>query len=301
MIVSILKVIGMILLVIFALLIVILGVVLLIPIRYQFVGEYKESVQADVLVKWSPLLLKVNVCYRNKKLEYIIRLFGGVVMTNLDIPLSWIGRRFFASDKENGENDEVTLSKSDGWENNFETSTDFDQKQSVSHMKQKLFKSYRRIPKKQKQSILLKIKDQIYKIRKRLQKLMNQLKRLNEKKDALLRVYHSKRFEVAKEDLVVYIKTLWGTVRPKQLSGYVHFGLQDPATTGQVLGVLAMFLVWYDHYLQIQPDFEQPCLDGYLNGRGKIQLFAFVKLFIKLIFNKNLIKVIKKVQTILEA
>jgi len=49
------------------------------------------------------------------------------------------------------------------------------------------------------------------------------------------------------------------------------------------------------------PDFEKKCLDGNLKGKGKIFLFPIVKLILKVILNKNLIKVTKKVQTIIEA
>lgn len=62
-----------------------------------------------------------------------------------------------------------------------------------------------------------------------------------------------------------------------------------------------MFLPLYQGFLDVQPDFEKKCLDGNLKGKGKIYLFSIVKLALKVIFNKNLIKVTKKVQTIIEA
>ena len=108
MILSILKIIGIILLIVLALLILILGILLFVPIRYQFDAKYEEKPDADVLVRWSPILLKVIVNYHEGKLVYIIRMLGGVVMTNQDIPLSWIGRKFFSSSDDEEYDDEGT-------------------------------------------------------------------------------------------------------------------------------------------------------------------------------------------------
>ena len=117
MILSILKVIGIILLIILTLIIFILLLVLFSPIRYQFSGSLNDEPEGDISVKWAPVLLRITVTYHNKQLEYIVRLLGGVVMTNTPAKISWIGRKFFSfgeSDDEEyeaGENvEENTLS-----------------------------------------------------------------------------------------------------------------------------------------------------------------------------------------------
>lgn len=310
MILSILKVIGTILLVILALLILILGMILFVPIRYQFVGEYEENPKADVLVKWSPILLNATLNYKDSKLEYVVRMLGGVVMTNTDIPLSWIGRKFFSSDgQENYDEDDVKPTQSAKQdfvvlddEIEFEGPKSESQSRAIEKQeKDENGKSLNRAHKKPKQSIIKKIRDKIQDIKRKVKGFINKLKKLNEKREALLRVYHHKRFEVAKKDAIAYIKALWNIIKPKHLEGRIHFGLEDPASTGQVLGVMAMFLVWYHEFLQVEPDFENACFDGNLKGNGKIRLFPVVKLVIKVMLNKNLIKVIKKVQTIIEA
>lgn len=321
MILSILKIIGIILLIVLALLILILGILLFVPIRYQFDTQYDEKPDADVLVRWSPILLNVIVNYHEGKFVYIIRMLGGVVMTNQDIPLSWIGRKFFSSSDDEENSDE----KKDGiWEEqtkqNTKAQTDFVvledeiemvtpetvENEAIAQLQKKEDSDVEADKvvtgkRKKKHSFFKKISRKIQNFKQKICDIIEKLKTMNDKKNALLKVYHSKRFEVAKRDAVAYIKTLWLIIKPKKLEGYVHFGLNDPATTGQVLGVLAMFLVWYDEFLQIVPDFEKSCIEGYLKGNGKFRLFPIVKLLIKIILNKNLIKVIKKVQTIIEA
>ena len=315
MILSVLKIIGIVLLVILALLIFILGMILFIPIRYQFAAEYEGNPKADVLVKWSPILLKATLNYEGDKLEYIVKMLGGVVMTNTNIPLSWIGKKFFLDDEDmqtdmnadfdkpkqkqskSAEAAETKASKKTGFviiddEIEFEKPINNDREiGKVSEKKQK----------KPKQSVVQKLRKKVQGIKYKVRQFIEKVKKINEKREALLKVYHHKRFDVAKKDVIAYVKTLWNIIKPKHLEGRIHFGMKDPASTGQVLGVIAMFLVWYDEFLQVEPDFENACFDGNLKGNGKIRLFPIVKLVIKIILNKNLIKVIKKVQTIIEA
>lgn len=327
MILSILKIIGIVLLVILALLILILGIILFVPIRYRFAGEYEKKPQADILVKWSPILLKATVNYKDDKLEYVVRMLGGVVMTNLDIPLSWIGRKFFSSDGEDdydyddeSDEDDIIptspqskrgLKKKESAKKDFVILDDEIELERPQADTEKLEADNRSTMidkgsekskhKKPKQSVVKKIRQKIQDIKRKIQHFIEKMKKLNEKREALLTVYHHKRFEVAKRDVIAYIKILWDIIKPKHLEGRIHFGMNDPASTGQALGVMAMFLVWYHDFLRIEPDFEKACFDGNLKGNGKIRLFSVVKLVIKVLLNKNLIKVIKKVQTIIEA
>ncbi len=297
MIVSILKIIGIVFLVIIALLIFIFGILLCSPVRYQFAGEYKDKADVDVFVKWSPVLLKVTVTYHNDKLEYVVRLLGGVIATNLDVPLSWLGKKMSPNvkEKENGDTEEASAVKQDFVV--LEDEIEFDKPEKERVEKKRSPARARR----KKQPFFVGLKNKIQRIKKKVKLWKDKLKTLNDKREALLKVYHSKRFEVAKRDAVCYLKSLWEIIRPKDLSGFVHFGFEDPATTGQVLGGLATCLIWYDSYVQVQPDFEQACLDGHISGKGKFRFFSIIRLIIKILLNKNLIKVIKKVQTIIEA
>lgn len=310
MILTVLKIIGIILLVIVGLLIFILGMLLFVPIRYQFAGSFYEELKADVMVKWTPVLLKATVCYNNKKMEYVVRMFGGVVMTNMDMKLSWIGKKFFSFEDEEEEiplNDREQHEKNDAGKNELsseiavktnhqrteETSEEYSDNADKKFSGTKKSKKIR--------SLSEIIREKVRFLKDMIQKCMEKLKNLNQKKEQLLKVYHSKRFEVAKEDVKIYLKELLSIIKPDRVEGYLHFGMEDPADTGQILGVLAMALPLYDEFLEIQPDFMQKCIEGNLTGNGKIRLFPVVRLALKVIFNKNLIKVTKKVQTIMES
>ena len=130
---------------------------------------------------------------------------------------------------------------------------------------------------------------------------MEKCKQINKKKDQLMRVYHSKHFELAKKDVLQYIKALLRLLKPDKITGYLRFGMEDPAVTGEILGVMSFALPLYQSYLRIYPDFTEQCLEAELIGKGKIILFSIAKIGIQVFFNKNLIKVKNKVQTIMEA
>ncbi|MDD6070192.1 MAG: DUF2953 domain-containing protein [Clostridiales bacterium] len=310
MILSILKVIGIVLLIILTLIIFILLLVLFSPIRYQFSGRLEDEPEGDISVKWAPVLLRITVTYHNKQLEYVIRLIGGVVMTNTPAKISWIGRKFFSFGESEKEVDEDTehveeKSLSDSEKSFQDVSSEKESlKEEIERQTAKKAENTRKISRKRrrkKTSFVNRIQKKIRNLQRKIREIIHTLKNMNQKREALSRVYHSKRFQQVKVDLKKYAGEIFRILKPDRLEGNVRFGLEDPANTGYILGILAMLLPVYQGFLTIEPDFTQQILKGCLQGKGKIRLIFVVKLVIKVILNKNLIKVTKKVQTILEA
>ncbi len=299
MILSILKVIGCVLLIILLIIIFIIVILLCVPICYQFDGTYYEKIDGMVKVGFIPLGFSAKIIYRNETMQYVVRLFGGVIKTNTDKKISWIGRKFFADDgvtesdgsiAEDAREDETIIQ-----EKNDKTDVTLDDTIFTNPEKMQEHGSTK------KMSLTERIQRRLRSLKRSVHAFLKQCKKIGEKKDALLKVYHSKRFEIAKTDLKRYIGKLLQIIKPYDLEGNIHFGMDDPATTGEILGGLALILPLYQNYLTICPDFEKACLDGALKGKGRIFLGAVVILGIKILFNKNLIKVTKKVQTIMEA
>lgn len=81
-------------------------------------------------------------------------------------------------------------------------------------------------------------------------------------------------------------------IRPRVLKGCIEFGLEDPATTGQIVGGIAVIPFFYQTDLKIIPDFEAE--DAYLKGKiyikGHILCIHLVILIISLIKEKNIRK-----------
>lgn len=76
-------------------------------------------------------------------------------------------------------------------------------------------------------------------------------------------------------------------IRPKKLEGEIVFGTGDPASTGQVLGVLGAFYGFMPEKLQITPDFEEKRYEGHISAKGKLRLIHVLLAAGRLILDKN--------------
>ena len=57
---------------------------------------------------------------------------------------------------------------------------------------------------------------------------------------------------------------------PVNIQGNLHFGFEDPSITGQVLAVAGMVYPLYGKTFRIIPDFEQQILEGEVNLKGRV-------------------------------
>lgn len=90
---------------------------------------------------------------------------------------------------------------------------------------------------------------------------------------------------------------LWKKMRPKKIEGELIFGTGDPASTGQMLGAIAVFYGFYPEKLQIVPDFEEARFEGDIQLKGQIRLFYVIVTAIRLIADKNVRYMMKKINS----
>lgn len=332
MILSILKIIGIVILIILAIILLLLGIILLVPIRYRFSGEYLEKLNGEAKLTWIPVLLKACAEIKENEVQYSVRLLGGVIMTNKGEKISWLGRKIFDDEEpKNQHKKQKKQNKQTGSSSNYEneqseldvilseaveeeynkdnnTASDEEQKGNVTQSKDDKHsqeRSNRKKKAKRNKNRKSKIKnkrsiaEKIEQIKSKLQQLMDNLKKINKQREDLLKVYRSPRFGQAKKDVIKYIKSAFRLLKPDRLEGHVLFGTGDPASTGEIFGFLALAIPIYYKFLILVPDFEEKVLEAKLSGKGKLRLISIVILLIKVSLNKNLIKVVKRVQTIM--
>lgn len=80
---------------------------------------------------------------------------------------------------------------------------------------------------------------------------------------------------------------LWKQIHPRRMRGKVIFGTGDPCSTGELLGVLALFYAWYGNGVQIIPDFEQKRIEGNVSFRGRIRMITLICIAWRIIKNKD--------------
>ena len=148
---------------------------------------------------------------------------------------------------------------------------------------------------KKKESIFKKIRGLFHKIDLAIENIKDKIRNIRstiqgilEKKDKYLGFLnqedHKKAEKAALKELLYILKK----IRPRKLTGHVHFGFEDPATTGQAYGAACVFYAWYPKGFELRPDFEQEVIECDVRLKGKIRLYVFVGAALSLLLNKDI-------------
>lgn len=89
-------------------------------------------------------------------------------------------------------------------------------------------------------------------------------------------------------------KAAWGHIRPRKLKGNVTFGFDDPAHTGEALGVLGILYPMFPGKFSVTPMFTESILEGWLEMRGRIYGIFFLVTGLQVLFDGHTIPIIKK-------
>ena len=126
-------------------------------------------------------------------------------------------------------------------------------------------------------------------------------KNLSKRKDHLqstVEKYHSfwnrTCTQAAKDHILKEVKYLLRHILPRKLEGILTFGFEDPATTGQVLGILCVLTVFTGNHLEVNGNFEGKMLEGDVSIKGHVRLCHIAKSAISLLIDKNIRKTIKE-------
>ena len=99
--------------------------------------------------------------------------------------------------------------------------------------------------------------------------------------------------QAAKDHILREVKYLLRHILPEKLEGTLTFGFEDPATTGQVLGILCVLAVFTGNHLEVNGNFEGKMLEGDVSIKGHVRLCHIAKSAISLLIDKNIRKTIK--------
>ena len=89
------------------------------------------------------------------------------------------------------------------------------------------------------------------------------------------------------------LKSVFKALKPDKFETAITIGMDDPATTGQILAIYGMLYPFIGQNIQITGDFERTHVEGNIYIRGKIRAFTFLRAAIRVYFNKDLKKLIK--------
>ena len=83
---------------------------------------------------------------------------------------------------------------------------------------------------------------------------------------------------------------------PRNVRGWIHFGMSDPSDTGQILGAISTVYGLIPNQLTIIPDFEQEILACDMKIIGHLHAVTVVRHGIRMILDKNVQNTYKKIK-----
>lgn len=253
---TVLKIIGILLIVFLSILILALGLILFVPAQY--VIEAKAENGLDDLVfeakaHWILHLFSMYYIYQEKKSDWQVR-------------IGW--RKLNQPDVKNNKSESAKPVESceedcKAEPDNRETTSGMDTDTAIH-------------PKKKKKCTILMI--------------CARIKSLWETKDKFTQFFtdniHVEAFHTVKSEIVKLAKH-W---HPRRIHGCVEYGFEDPCHTGQLLALLSILYPFFGDNVEITPDFENKVLIGDLHIKGHIRLCHLLMAIKVLFFNRKVRK-----------
>lgn len=276
MIFTILKVIGIILLVVLALILTALLCVLFVPVKYRAVGSFDNTdIRAKAHVSWLFHLFALHIEYADETDGYI--------------RLAFVKRKLFDDADSDYENDEKAAEASDDDVMDEAAKTETEDKVSENtgdepkisadenqHIKQQTKLAHQKTYKKRSEKPHKKqFKDKSEKIKNCIYKLKREYS--DERNKAT--------FLHLKKELFIILKRIC----PRRLKLTMVYSTGSPDTTGISLGILACFPVGYTNRWRITPDFESenPYAKGSFDIKGHVIVISILAATLRILFDKN--------------
>ncbi len=305
----ILKIIGITLLVLLGLILLILVLVLFVPVFYKVrVVHNPEKTQVKAKVSFLFPLLLVTVQYL-KKLSYKVRIFG-IPLLDSDRPKKEKKPKKPKKVKKKKEKKGRKQKKEEILPEPPMTEPETDSTVPVPEVtetqaiepepSEQPEPSEETGQKAEKQSVFEKIKCKIQKIRETISNIIKKIKKLLHQKEEVQRILNKPETKQALAFAWDKLKHLLKHVLPRKIKGYVAYGADNPATTGQVLGILGVLYARTGRLLTIRPNFEEKQLECDVEIKGRIQVFTLLVIAVKVVLNKEIRQLIKEVKGIKE-
>ncbi len=152
----------------------------------------------------------------------------------------------------------------------------------------------------EKKGFFEKIKGKIKKTRETISNVVSKIKRFLYLKKEVKRILAKPETKEAFGFAWDKLKRLLKHIFPRKIKGYVVYGADNPATTGQVLGILSVICAKTGKVLEIRPNFEEKQLECDVELKGRIQVFTLLVIAVKVFLNKELRQLFEEFKSLKE-
>lgn len=284
---SILKILGIILLVLLGIVLLVVLLVLFVPLRYTLeAGRQEESEEAFSLkAKATWLLHLINVHARYPQTPHLrARILCFTV---------------FSTDKKSDGETEEKGEVEEGKQTDDKASSE-SLKEASSEKAENTEFLQEEIPEEEPEEdsptilkFLKRILSIIKNIRYTISKICDKIKHIVKNIRYYLAIIKSDAFKRAFGVCKGQVWKLLYSIRPRKIRGSILIGTGDPASTGQVFAIYGILYPLLGEQIAVTPDFERKVLEGELFVKGKVTVFWLVKAAWIIYFNKDLRRIIK--------
>lgn len=292
--VTIAKVIGILL----AVLVIVALAILFAAVRYCGKISFDDK-KAQISIRWLGVVLRVPILITEKDLQWKVRVFGVPILRSDGAHKKRRSKKSSApkAQKRKAEKAEETVQKTQESSKqekkalsvNLEKSPTAPEQEKQIAPKQTTDQreeqsAFRQADEREKKprgirQLFLWLQN-VIKIVRKIKKKVHSVQDLVD----ILRSDAGKAFICIVKENVIH---LWKQIHPRRMRGKVIFGTGDPCSTGELLGVLALFYAWYGNGVQIIPDFEQKRIEGNVSFRGRIRMITLICIAWRIIKNKD--------------
>ena len=298
----------------------VLLLVLLVPLRYSFSLEKGEQVSPEfsVRVTWLCWLFYFKASYIEKVFDYRMRILGHQVAGNQKEFLEKQKKKTEKAQEKRKKDKENRKKKSQKKEDKEKKPdkelpvTISEQKVSVTESnKEEILKekasegslhqenipeesvkdesSHKELPKED--PVKDKVRKSVKQKRSFFKKSKDRIKSLKDAKSNLDKLPWREWLELGRDKIIRLFKHIF----PQKLKGTLAFGFSDPADTGYITGIAAIFYPKYGESFSLYPNFERRMFEAQCEGRGRIRLGYILVLVVSILKEKSVRAMIKNI------
>ena len=290
---TILKVLGIILLSILGLLLIIILLFLFVPFVYKIRVKYVDKqLEAEGEVSFLFRLLRARAAYKDE-LSYEAKAAFFTLISS-----EKAGRDEEDGKEAHKESKAADVKAEDTSLKTTAAGTQVDRKQEVcgqvseenkagKNLKSKKAKKQKSKKTKKKFNIFAKIEEIKEKIEAKWTAFKEDFLNLNNKKEAVLKFINAEGTSDGIFYLLTQSKILVKMILPKKIKGWLRFGTGDVYTEGQYLTYLCFVYPLYAGKFDILPEWDEEVIEVDASFSGKIRMFAMLLIGLKLLFSKK--------------
>lgn len=297
---TILKWIGIALLVLLGVLIFLLCLILFVPIRYKANGFCKDSYQIHAKATWLLHIISFTVDFKQEQpFRMKLRILGISIYDNLKekktkkTKVNTLPEIVGASKQErsNAESvEEITKAEKPIMQ---EQNTNIIKDISVSEANvdgdMDAEQEAQRLTFMQRQKkICLKVINFFRNIKYTIRKICDTIKEFKDNITYYVELFKKDSTKVALEACKKRLLRIIKNLKPQKFQVNLHVGMDDPATLGDILGVWGMLYPIHQGHIDICPDFEQTVLEGDFYCKGRITVYIYIWTIMIILFDKDI-------------